>query len=537
MIKFFITILNMSISATIVILAILVLRLFLKRAPRIFSYALWLVVFLRLLCPFLPEAEWGMIPYARFAQAGAGFDLWKPEMNGQPAERIQLFFADAMEAQGETGGIGTEADGFPKTAEDTVKTARGWMAVIGIYFTGVCLLFLYCLGSLLTTRKRLKSMEIGEEERYGRICRRIVAKGIKAPFVFGIIKPVVYFPQGLSKEQQELVWEHELMHIRRRDHLIKPIAFAGVCLHWFNPFVWAAFHFMESDMELSCDEAVLKKTGYENKKAYADTLLYLSGEPEQMSCPIAFGEKSVKTRIKNIIRLKKAKNYVTAIVAVAVVCAAAVLLVNGKWNLQEEPGTEGTVETYYMYSDELSDETIKAEEINYLPSEQIAHAQDIPTDTEMSVEHMYYPVTPDGHSVLLREKEGAFYDTLIEYTCPVEGSRISDIYGERIHPETQERIMHSGIDFAAEKGTPVKAAAEGTVFETGFDTYCGNYVILQHDNGDMTYYAHCDAIMVETGAKVMQGEQIATVGNTGASTGSYLHFAVSRNGSFVEVEI
>ncbi len=82
MIKFFITILNMSISATIVILAILVLRLFLKRAPRIFSYALWLVVFLRLLCPFLPEAEWGMIPYARFAQAGAGFDLWKPEMNG-----------------------------------------------------------------------------------------------------------------------------------------------------------------------------------------------------------------------------------------------------------------------------------------------------------------------------------------------------------------------------------------------------------------------------------------------------------------------
>ena len=95
--------------------------------------------------------------------------------------------------------------------------------------------------------------------------------------------------------------------------------------------------------------------------------------------------------------------------------------------------------------------------------------------------------------------------------------------------------MHSGIDFAAETGTPVKAAASGLVFETGTDAYCGNYVILQHENGDMTYYAHCDEILAETGQRVEQGEQIATVGNTGGSTGSHLHFALSRDGRFVEI--
>ncbi len=401
----------------------------------------------------------------------------------------------------------------------------------GAYFAGLCILLLYSMGNWRLFQRRLRSLEISREEKCGRVCRMIVAKEIKEPFVSGIFKPAIYLPQGLPKEQQEMVLTHELVHIRRGDHLIKPIAFAGVCLHWFNPFVWAAFHFMERDMEISCDEAVLKKAGYENKKTYADTLLYLSGGQGKMNCPIAFGEKSVKTRIKNVIRLKKTKNYITAFAAVVVACAAVMLLVNGKQDLPGVSGTDSNVETYYIYSDNLSDE------ITYLPSEEVAHTEEISPDTAMTTEHAYYVVTADRHSVLLRQEEGAFHDILIEYICPVEDSRISDTYGERVHPETQERMMHSGLDFAAEKGTPVKAAAGGTVFETGFDAYCGNYLILQHDNGDMTYYAHCDEIMAEMGAEVAQGEQIASVGNTGASIGPHLHFAVSRNGKFVEVEM
>lgn len=536
MIKFFIMILNMSISATIVILAVLLLCVFLKRVPRIFSYALWLVVFWRLLCPFLPEAEWGIIPYARLMETGAGFGLWSLEAGGQPVEGLRLFYEDAAEGQEGTGSIAAETDG-QKKAVDIAKMEQGWMIAGGVYFAGLCILLLYCLGNWRLFQRRLRSLEISGEEKCGSACRMIVAKEIKEPFVSGIFKTVIYLPQGLPKEQQEMVLAHELVHVRRGDHLIKPIAFAGVCLHWFNPFVWAAFHFMERDMEISCDEAVLKRAGYENKKTYADTLLYLSGEQGKMNCPIAFGEKSVKTRIKNVIRLKKTKNYITAFAAAVVACAAVMFLVNGKRDLPGVSGTDSNAETYYMYTDNLSDETIQTEEITYLPSEKIAHMEDISPDTAMTTEHEYYVVTADRHSVLLRQEEGAFHDILIEFICPVEGSRISEAYGERIHPKTQERMMHSGLDFAAEKGTPVKAAADGTVFETGFDAYCGNYLILQHDNGDMTYYAHCDEIIAEMGAEVVQGEQIATVGNTGASTGPHLHFAVSRDGRFVEVKM
>ena len=580
MIRMFITVLNMSIASSVVILAVLLLRLFLKRAPRIFSYILWIVVFFRLVCPFLPETNWGIIPSFSFIEAGAGTNLWTVGEDRQSAERLRLLYESAADEKVQIKEAGMETSEFPKTAADALMKVKGaWTFAAGIYFAGCILLLLYGLISYLLFQKKLREGVSGEkrtsEEKirtdYGKRCKVVVAEGVRDPFVSGVFRPVIYLPQGLSKKQQELVIAHEMVHIARWDYLIKPASFIGVCIHWFNPLVWVAFHFMEKDMELSCDEAVLKKTGYENRKAYVDTLLYLSGERIEVGCLIAFGEKSVKTRIKNVVRLKETKSWVMVILAVGVFAVAALLLVNGKWNLavsegeavakeaemipQEKqdvdkesvPGTDSNMETEYIFEDELSEEQILVEEMTYLPAEQIrvedsTHLPteqitqvDIPSDEDMITEHVYYAWEPDKHSVLLRQAEGAYNDTLIEYICPTEYSRVSDVYGERIHPVTQERKMHSGIDFAAETGTPVKAAASGLVFETGTDAYCGNYVILQHDNGDMTYYAHCDEILAETGQRVEQGEQIATVGNTGGSTGSHLHFALSRDGRFVEI--
>ena len=122
----------------------------------------------------------------------------------------------------------------------------------------------------------------------------------------------------------------------------------------------------------------------------------------------------------------------------------------------------------------------------------------------------------------------------IRYSYPVVYSSISDVFGTRIHPVTQEEKLHSGIDFAAEKGTPVTAAADGTVAGTGFDAEWGNYVILQHSNGDFTYYACLDEISSEQGNTVERGQRIATVGSTGISTGPHLHFAISRDGAYVD---
>ena len=144
--------------------------------------------------------------------------------------------------------------------------------------------------------------------------------------------------------------------------------------------------------------------------------------------------------------------------------------------------------------------------------------------SEQAAETGEFPYDYDG----IVNKVEVIYDEPCDYT------RISDTYGGRVHPVTQEVRMHEGIDYAAESGTDIVAAADGVVYETGYSATYGNYVVLLHINGDMTYYCQCEKVIVEKGAQVKRGEKIATVGSTGRSTGSHLHFALSRNGAFVD---
>ena len=622
MIKAFFTVLNMSLSASVVILAVVLIRLFLKRVPKVFSYVLWIAVFFRLLCPILPEANWGVVPYFKLMEVGAGTGLWVLGDSGQPAEGFRLMYETymedrrAIERQKTENNIDDEnviwTDMETVEKDISLKNISDIMFKIKKVYTNISIIWLVgCLGlsaygifsySIFMKKLKVRGNQEGEndniEKRFvsEKNCVIVLSGKIKEPFVTGIFRPVIYIPEGLDKQQQELVTWHEMVHIMRLDYLMKPIAYLAVCIHWFNPLVWLAFHFMEQDMEASCDEAVLKKIGYDNKKAYADTLLCLSEEQEwRENRPIGFGEKSVKSRIKNVIKLKETKIWSTVIAAIGVFGVAVLILVNGKENLSaaEEivrdnpvavPGTDSNYETEYIYDETASstsgmfaeekiylpaekiehyyipDGNVREEEVekSYLPAEKIEHyyipdgnvreeeveRSYLPAEKiehvetgggDMVTEHYYIAADPtDGYFVLLRQSQDAYQEKPINYICPTEFTRISDKYGLRTHPATQEKILHSGVDFAAETGTPVHAAAEGTIFETGQDVYCGNYVIIQHDNGEMTYYANCDQILVEAGQKVVQGEQVATVGNTGASTGSHLHFAVSRNGNYIE---
>lgn len=566
MMKAFTTVLSMNLSASIVIFIVLLIRAFLKRVPRVFSYFLWMVVFLRLLMPFSPEVKWGIIPNVSLPDAGVDSDFGVMGNTDQQIEGLQLGHVISEEEtktmeSPRMEGVAKEFS-LKKTGNRMPDMDRLLSGASIVWLTGCCGLLLYSIYGYSLLAKRLKDCEGQKESREeskresipGGNCRVILSKKIPEPFVAGMIRPTIYLPEGLDRNQQELVILHEKMHVRRRDHLIKPLAYLAVCIHWFNPLVWLAFHSMECDMEISCDEAVLKKAGYENKKMYADTLLYLSeGQEKKKNCAIAFGEKSVKTRIEKVVGMKETKTWITVIAAVGVFAAAVLLLVNGKWNLtaaQENnatdrmadmqadtagiTGTDSNMEVEYIYEDNLSNETAWEEEKVYLPTEKIT-VTDVPTDAAGVTDHRYYVEEPqDDYAVLLRQAEDAYKEQAVQYICPTDFTHISNAYGFRVHPVTQERILHSGVDFAAETGTPVNAAEKGIVIVTGQDPACGNYAIIQHENGDMTYYANCDEILAQEGQKVEQGEQIATVGNTGKSTGSHLHFALSRNGSYIE---
>lgn len=288
MISLFSTVVNRSITASFVILAVMMVRALLYRAPRIFSYVLWLVVLLRLVCPKVPQASFGVVPDFSIAETNSLREIaaWKTQ---------------------------TEISG---------AVAALWLlvAVSVIVYEGAC-----CVSFM-------QEFAGGEKERrkLGRRTYRVCfTKAAATPFTAGILCPVIYLPGDMEEGARELILEHEKVHIKRLDYLIKPLAFLLCSVHWFNPLVWAAFFLMERDMELSCDEAVLGRVGYERRKEYAGTLLAMAGREEwKIGYPIAFGEKGVKARIKNVVRKKKASVRVCVLASLAACAAGIILLVN-----------------------------------------------------------------------------------------------------------------------------------------------------------------------------------------------------------------
>jgi len=160
-----------------------------------------------------------------------------------------------------------------------------------IWILGIIVLLSYSLVSVLILKKHLKSAQHVERNIY-------LAKNLKTPFVLGIIKPRIYLPVGLSENEKNYILIHEQTHIRRKDHIIKVMAFLILSVHWFNPLVWIAFMLMGTDMELSCDERVLKEINEDIKKPYASSLLSLAAHKHILNGnPLAFGEENVSHRI------------------------------------------------------------------------------------------------------------------------------------------------------------------------------------------------------------------------------------------------
>ena len=250
-------ILDMSFTAGIVIVLVLVARLPLKKAPKIFSYALWAVVLFRLVCPMTFESPISLVP-DRASITSEQITAVIPSVTFQtPANITANRFADA-ENPDHPVYVSSEADG------NSIITF--------VWLFGIAAMLIYNLISLL----RLKRKLVGA----GRLRDNIyLADHIASPFVLGVIRPKIYLPSTLPEEERSYVILHEQTHIRRLDHIVKMLAFLALALHWFNPLVWAAFVFAVKDMEMSCDERVLKQMGGEIRGAYGASLLSLATGP------------------------------------------------------------------------------------------------------------------------------------------------------------------------------------------------------------------------------------------------------------------
>lgn len=354
-------VLNMSVTAGIAILFILLIRLALYRAPKLFSYLLWGIVLFRLLVPVSWSSSLSVLNlvdgsvtykgemkyFTAELSAEEYSELSAEDRSGQSADGHSVLSVgdfstvDALPTaegvrpatgDGQTalednlsimGGVGAvtgelSAAGVTRSAMGDAKSLL-WP---GIWLSGVLVLAIYSICSILRLHRRAGCSMRLEGNVY-------LADNISSPFVMGLLHPRIYLPSALEKHEREYILLHERCHIRRMDHVVKPLAFLALCIHWFNPLVWLAFVLAGKDMEMSCDEAVMGRLENDVRAEYAASLLHLAtGRRIIAGTPLAFGEGNPKSRIKNVMGYKKPVFWIGLAAAVACVVAAVCLMSN-----------------------------------------------------------------------------------------------------------------------------------------------------------------------------------------------------------------
>ena len=290
----FVKLANMSVAAGWLILAVLVLRLLLKKAPRWITCLLWALVAVRLVCPVSLQSPVSAYQVATPAavQDSGGVTYFQYVHTSGDKPSIQL----DVETIRPAGITPVQQD----TAADTSHTVTRYMPpYVMIWLAVGGALLLYGLVSALRLRYRVREGMRLRENIW-------LCDAVTSPFLLGILRPRIYLPSGMDERQMDYVLAHEHAHLRRGDHIWKPLGYLLLAVHWFNPLVWVAYWLFCRDIETACDERVVRGMGVEDKKAYSMALLSCSqGRRMVLACPVAFGEVGVKSRIKAVLHYKK----------------------------------------------------------------------------------------------------------------------------------------------------------------------------------------------------------------------------------------
>lgn len=308
----FLKILNLGITASYVMAAVMLVRLiFRKKAPKKLICALWLLVGVRLVCPFSLESVLSLIPSA---------ETVPPEIVSSPAPQITSGFAAFNSV---VNPVLSEA--FAPIPEQSVSPMQVLTEVgAWVWLAGVIAVCLYGLISYIKLKRKMSDAVLLS----GNIFQS--EKG-ESPFILGFIRPKIYLPFALSDTDRENVIAHETAHIKRKDHIIKPLAFLLLAVYWFNPLVWVSYALLCRDIELACDERVIKDLSEDNRKEYAKSLLDCAVKRKSIAaCPLAFGEVGVKTRIKGVMHYKKPAFWVILITVAAIIVTSVCFLTNPK---------------------------------------------------------------------------------------------------------------------------------------------------------------------------------------------------------------
>lgn len=323
--RIFLQLLNMSITAGYVIIAVFLIRLCIRRLPKIYSYILWSIVAFRLICPFSFSSAYSFFNLRYFdemekTETGIQYVAIETEEAGNgPVMRNETVLP--LEG-GAVDASGMEQDREAVTRKMSMKELLPKVFSV-VWIAGVGVLLIYTCLEIMKIKKQTADAVLAEGNIYesDRICQ---------PFVFGMIHPKIYIPFRLQGKEREYILGHEQYHIRRRDYLIKGIAYGIAVIYWFHPLVWAAYYFMCQDMEMSCDEKVISSHGNEIKQNYGRLLLSFATEKRRLAGPLNFGESNAGKRIKNVLKFKKTGIAAAVLGAVLLIALCLVFATNGQ---------------------------------------------------------------------------------------------------------------------------------------------------------------------------------------------------------------
>lgn len=314
-----------------------------------------------------------------------------------------------------------------------------------------------------------------------------------APFTLGILHPRIYLPDSLRGAARQAVLLHEQTHIRRGDPLTKPLFYAAVCLHWFNPLAWLAFRGFERDMEAACDEAAVQDRPLPERSAYCETLLQFAVQGQRVPGSLTFGQGSVKGRIVHLLHYRRLGAGALAVcIAVVGLCFAA-CMVRPELSAQPETTTATPESPATAETAQPAEAPAPVVQISALPT--LSDAANSP-----------------------------------RFICPVKYKYISRFATEN---------SHRGDDLCAAEGTEIYAAADGVVLAAQEHYSWGNFVEIDHGTDAdglrwATLYAHMQKCIVQPGQTVTAGQVIGYLGHTGNTTGNACHFEMQVNGVLTE---
>lgn len=494
------SIIQMSSSAAVLIIVVVILRaLTLYKLPKKTFIILWGVVIFRLLIPFSIPSHLsfytGIDMLRRASTETARFTV--PATSGTLAIKTDTPNMGAVD-------IGKLVDSGTSTMSISISP------LMLIWLIGICVCAIFFIVTYIKFRREFETalpvendfITLWQQKNPLRLPVQIrQSDRIKAPLTYGVFRPVVLLPKKTDwtdETKLQYILTHEYVHIKRFDALAKLLITCVLCIHWFNPFVWIMYVLANRDIELSCDETVVKTFGEPLKSAYALTLIELEEKKSQLT-PLCnnFSKNAIEERINAIMKIKKYSAPII-IIAVLLVVGVTVGFLTSNEKAGDNPNSQDNTKVLAGTS----------------PSPVVVPSVDVTGSTPAI----------DGEETAKRVSD-------LDWVWPSEGNTVTSLYGKRLHPVSGKYEFSDHIDIAGDKGAAVYAALTGTISEASADDEQGNYIVISHDGGLETIYRHLGELQVSEGDTVAAGDTLGTVGSTGKVTGTCLSFSVYVDGT------